>query len=93
MGSLRLSTVGSIAVLVCLSILLLSPTEVDGWGKCDYRKGVCSTAATSSTCDEPCKALDSKYHGGECLNVGGGQGICWCCHDYDAKRGAEKDSM
>jgi len=69
-------------------------TEVNGWGKCDLRKGLCRLADTISTCDVPCRAVDSKYHGGECLNVGGGQGICWCCRDYDAaKSGAEKESM
>ncbi|XP_010448919.1 PREDICTED: defensin-like protein 95 isoform X2 [Camelina sativa] len=92
MASLRLSTVVATAVVVCLSILLISPT-VNGWGVCEYRLGLCSTAAKSSTCDEPCKALDSKYHGGECLNVGSGKGICWCCHDYASKSGAKMESM
>ncbi|CAA0396109.1 unnamed protein product [Arabidopsis thaliana] len=91
MGSLKLST---FAIVVCLSILLISPIEVNGWGKCDLQKGLCRLADTISTCDVPCRAVDSKYHGGECLNVGGGQGICWCCRDYDAaKSGAEKESM
>ncbi|KAL9818420.1 Defensin-like protein 95 [Arabidopsis thaliana] len=81
MGSLKLST---FAIVVCLSILLISPIG----------KGLCRLADTISTCDVPCRAVDSKYHGGECLNVGGGQGICWCCRDYDAaKSGAEKESM
>ncbi|CAL9226417.1 unnamed protein product [Arabidopsis halleri] len=91
MGSLRLSIV-AIAVVVCLSILLISP--IGTWGKCDLRKGLCRLADTISTCDVPCRAVDSKYHGGECLSVGSGQGICWCCHDYDdANSGAEKESM
>ncbi|CAA0396108.1 unnamed protein product [Arabidopsis thaliana] len=92
MGSLRLSTV-AIAVVVCLSILLISPTEVDGRQVCDYDKGECNSYEKSSTCIEPCKQLDSKFIGGRCIPVGGitGMGLCVCCRDVQS--GAEKESM
>ncbi|AEE84573.1 Defensin-like protein 98 [Arabidopsis thaliana] len=88
MGSLRVSTV-VIAVVACLSILLISPTEVDGRLVCDTPAGTCTS---SSTCNDQCNTWGGNYSGGECADSSfPGLSICYCCHYVGSS--AEMESM
>ncbi|ESQ55133.1 hypothetical protein EUTSA_v10026698mg [Eutrema salsugineum] len=81
MGSLRLSTVVVAAVFVCFSILILSPTEVEG--SCDIPWGVCHFISETwgDKCNDKCKA--SGYDSGTCTPGGDVMTFimtCMCCH-------------
>ncbi|CAA7047367.1 unnamed protein product [Microthlaspi erraticum] len=66
MTSLMLSKVAVAAVVVvCFSVLFLSPTEVEG--ACDIPNGVCYPGQLfQDSCSDRCKALDKDFYDGTC---------------------------
>ncbi|ANM67284.1 low-molecular-weight cysteine-rich 85 [Arabidopsis thaliana] len=87
MGSLRVSTF-AVAVVVCLSILLMSPT-VDGRRVCDSAAGLCSMLFS---CNTQCNSLGRNFTGGECSDARfPGLSVCYCCHNVESS--AEMESM
>ncbi|KAG7616899.1 Defensin-like protein 97 [Arabidopsis thaliana] len=88
MGSLRVSTF-AVAVVVCLSILLMSPT--DGRRVCDTPAGLCSMLFS---CNEQCNSLGRNFTGGECSDSRfPGLSVCYCCHNVESSASAEMESM
>ncbi|CAH8283042.1 unnamed protein product [Eruca vesicaria subsp. sativa] len=89
MGSLRLSTVIVAAVVICFSILLLSPTGVEG--SCDFPFGACTPFRD---CKESCiKFRNGKFFDGKCRprDKPSMWAACFCCYYDDMNAG--KQSM
>ncbi|CAF2026547.1 unnamed protein product [Brassica oleracea] len=82
MGSLKLSLV--VVVVVCFSVLLLSPIEVEG--ACDIPNGICWPGNLfQASCRDRCLDLNRNYHDGTCTpseNIMTFVSNCMCCR-YD----------
>ncbi|CAA7033106.1 unnamed protein product [Microthlaspi erraticum] len=106
MENLRLSTVVFAAVVVCLSVVLLSPIEVEGKSdfltrrkKCDFPLGICYLWQSNKVCNDRCLSAKSRrgheLFDGRCRPNGATISLvmdCYCCY-YDGVTGAEKESM
>ncbi|CAA7031013.1 unnamed protein product [Microthlaspi erraticum] len=98
MEGLRLSTVVVAVVFICVSVLLLSPIEVEG--KCDFPYGFCPLWESTSVCEEKCLKFKTRsgetFYGGECRPSGKIITLmmnCYCCYYDDAVTGAENENM
>ncbi|VVB12112.1 unnamed protein product [Arabis nemorensis] len=93
MGSLRLSKIVVVALVVCLSILLLSPTEVEGL-ICDVATSPCKDYSRTSDafCKDICVMESDMFTDGVCRSSGGDGLYCMCCRDRHGIR-ASKETM
>ncbi|KFK45021.1 hypothetical protein AALP_AA1G334200 [Arabis alpina] len=82
MGSLRLSKVVVAALVVCLSILLISPTEVEGL-TCNYQSYVC-LPPNDNLCKERCLKNPGGFVDGKCIALTPSPvpvSVCTCCRE------------